>query len=231
MSQLKTVVGTHCRVTIFRMLKQCDYLSSYSHRGQYYTLPQVCDFDDRGLWQHRNIYFSKYGNLQQTTQAFVDLSQAGLNARELEGMLHVEVREPLLLLFRNNRIHRSKLAGAYIYVSADKVKQKKQLLLRKEHCDISALGLLPESVLNSHELKAAMILFFSLLDEQQRRLYAGLESYKLGRGGDHAIAAFLDLNEHTVSRGRKELFGGQYCTQGTRRKGGGRKRVEKKRLK
>lgn len=28
----------------------------------------------------------------------------------------------------------------------------------------------------SHELKAAIILFFSLLDEKQHRLYAGLET-------------------------------------------------------
>ena len=34
------------------------------------------------------------------------------------------------------------------------------------------------------ELKAAIILFFSVLDEQQRRLYAGLESLTLGHGGD-----------------------------------------------
>jgi hypothetical protein len=38
------------------------------------------------------------------------------------------------------------------------------------------------------ELKAAMILFFSLLDERQRRLYAGLEAHKLGYGGDRKVA-------------------------------------------
>ena len=36
----------------------------------------------------------------------------------------------------------------------------------------------------SHELQAAIILFFSVLDEKQRRLYAGLESQKFGHGGD-----------------------------------------------
>ena len=83
--------------------------------------------------------------------------------------------------------------------------------------------------LDSDELKAAIILFFSLLDEQQRRLYAGLESYKLGRGGDVAISALLGVNVHTISRGRKELFGGEVNRQGVRSAGGGRKRLEKKR--
>ncbi len=34
------------------------------------------------------------------------------------------------------------------------------------------------------------MLFYSLLDEQQRRLFAGLESIKLGHGGDRILAEF-----------------------------------------
>jgi hypothetical protein len=81
------------------------------------------------------------------------------------------------------------------------------------------------------ELKAAIILFFSLLDEQQRRLYAGLEAHKIGYGGDRKIADFLGLDVHTVSRGRRELFGQQVERQRVRRKGSGRRPAEKKRPK
>jgi hypothetical protein len=42
------------------------------------------------------------------------------------------------------------------------------------------------------EVKAAILLFYSLFDEQQRRLYPGLESLKLGRGGDRQLADSLD---------------------------------------
>jgi hypothetical protein len=80
----------------------------------------------------------------------------------------------------------------------------------------------------SQELKAAMILFFSLLDEQQRRLYAGLEAQKLGYGGDSRIAEFLGLDVHTVARGRRELFSERVLRQGVREKRGGRTRTEKK---
>jgi len=45
-----------------------------------------------------------------------------------------------------------------------------------------------------------------LLDEQQRRLYAGLESLKLGRGGDRQLSDFLGLAPHTVARGRQQLL-------------------------
>jgi len=40
----------------------------------------------------------------------------------------------------------------------------------------------------------------------QRRLYAGLESLQLGRGGDRQLAGFLDLGPHTVARGRYQLL-------------------------
>jgi hypothetical protein len=73
------------------------------------------------------------------------------------------------------------------------------------------------------------VLFYSLLDEQQRRLYAGLEAYKLGHGGDRRIADFLGIGVHTVARGRQELFSNQVQREGVRQKGGGRKAVEKKR--
>jgi hypothetical protein len=56
------------------------------------------------------------------------------------------------------------------------------------------------------ELKASILLFFSLLDEQQRRLYAGLESLELGRSCDRQLADFLDLDPHTVARGRQQLL-------------------------
>jgi hypothetical protein len=80
----------------------------------------------------------------------------------------------------------------------------------------------------SDDLQAAILLLFSLLDEKQRRLFAGLESQKFGHGGDRKIAALLDLDVHTVARGRRELFSGQVESDGVRDPGGGRPAVEKK---
>jgi hypothetical protein len=81
------------------------------------------------------------------------------------------------------------------------------------------------------ELKASILLFYSLLDEQQRRLYAGLESLKLGRGGDRQLADFLELDPHTVARGRQQLLAQDVEVERARKAGGGRKPVEKKRPK
>jgi hypothetical protein len=57
------------------------------------------------------------------------------------------------------------------------------------------------------------------------------QALKLGHGGDSKIAEFLGIDSHTVARGRRELFGEAVQRQRVRKKGGGRKAVEKKRLK
>ena len=79
------------------------------------------------------------------------------------------------------------------------------------------------------ELKAAILLFYGLLDEQQRRLFAGLEAIKLGRGGDTILATFLNIDPHTVARGRQQLLDHDVAPERIRRVGGGRIPVEKKR--
>ena len=72
-----------------------------------------------------------------------------------------------------------------------------------------------------------MVLFYSLLDEQQRRLYAGLESLEWGHGGDQRMARLFGLDAETVARGRRELLSGQVLPERVRRVGGGRPRPKK----
>ena len=50
LDELKQALGTSVNVTVFRKLKLLDYLTSYSHRGRYYTLREIARFDDNGLW-------------------------------------------------------------------------------------------------------------------------------------------------------------------------------------
>ena len=83
----------------------------------------------------------------------------------------------------------------------------------------------------THELKAAIFLFYSLLDEKQRRLYAGLEALKIGHGGDRKIADLFEIDIHTVPKGRKELFESNVEIHTVRKKSGGRKTIKKKFLK
>ncbi len=67
----------------------------------------------------------------------------------------------------------------------------------------------------------------STLDERQQRLYVGLESKRLGHGGDRQLARITGLSVATIARGRHELEHTEAST-GIRRVGGGRPRTEKK---
>jgi len=48
-------------------------------------------------------------------------------------------------------------------------------------------------------------LFLGRLDEQQRRLYAAIESIKHGHGGDVLLSRITGMNVDTIRRGRREL--------------------------
>lgn len=233
MAELKDGLGTRVDMTIFRKLKELGYCTSYSDGGRYYTLSDITKFDENGLWSFKSIYFSKYGTLLATTAACVESAEAGCFANELDELLHVTVKDALLKLVNDGQIFREKLNGKYLYCSADASVRRKQIQARHIHQSSVMPASLPVGVGNamSDDLKAGIILFFCLLDERQRRLFAGLESLKLGHGGDLKIAELLGLDVSTVARGRKELIEKDVDIERVRKAGGGRHSVEKKRLK
>ncbi len=227
LGQLKEALGTTGTMTVFRRLKALGYRTSYSHRGKYYTLEETPEFDEQGLWDWHSVWFSRYGNLVETSREFVEEADSGFTAGELEGILHVDCKRALLKLHREGRVARSRIGGVYVYLAKHKDSERRQRLCRQEQAAMAEV-MPPVVEALSHELGAAIILFFSLLDEHQRRLYAGLEAQKFGHGGDRKIADLLGLDVHTVARGRRELFAGEVDPQRVRRKGAGRKAVEKK---
>jgi hypothetical protein len=231
LTQLKQALGTSVDVTVFRKLRELDHLTSYSHRGCYYTLREIAHFGADGLWSCQSVWFSCYGTLLNTAESFVNQSSAGYFAEELAKALHVEVHDALLHLVRQGRIARQQVSGLYLYTSLSSDVRRLQLLERRTCGSVSVVTDFSKLEVSPNELKAAIVLFYSLLDEQQRRLYAGLESLRLGHGGDTQLADFLDITSHTVARGRQQLLNQDVEIGRMRRPGAGRKPVEKKRLK
>ncbi len=232
MPELKKALGTEVDATVFRKLKQLSYRTSYSHRGSYYTLDETARFDEKGLWSFDSVWFSSEGTLIDTAEAFVENAEAGYFVEELDGVLHVGTKEPLLRLVQQQRIARESLSGLYLYCSIEPALRQRQLLARSVRQDEPTLAssvAVRDAV--DDELKASMVLFLSTLNEKQRRLYAGLESLKLGYGGDQRIADFVGLDAHTVAKGRRELAQHDVDVERIRKAGGGRKPAEKKRRK
>jgi len=225
--ELKGALGTNVAMTVFRKLRQLSYRTSYSHGNRYYTLDRIADFDEHGLWSCRSARFSRYGTLLKTLERFIGHAQAGYFARELQAALHVGVKESLLKLARRGRVVREKISGRFLYCSPDSTVRGKQILSRRA----KEMEQTPQEARITDKVKAAIVLFLSLLNEQQRRIYAGLEALKVGRGGDRWIAELLDLHPATVARGRQELVAGKVLADRVRKEGGGRKALEKKRRK
>jgi hypothetical protein len=231
LQQLKQALGTDVEMTVFRKLKLLDYLSSYSHRGGFYTLPGIPKFDHLGLVSIRGVRFSRFGTLQNTVFTLVRDSDQGYFADELRQLLHVEVKEVLRTLVQQNRLIRERVGMRFWYAASDPAVQQRQRLARRfDERPPDAEVLTPVTPV-SDKVKAALVLFVSLLDEKQRRLYAGLESLRLGPGGDRKIAELLGVHSDTVARGRRELLGGDIDSGRVRRAGGGRKALKKKRPK
>ena len=227
--ELKRVLGTHTALTVFRKLKQLGYLASYTHRGRFYTLADIPRFDDRGLWSHQTVWFSRHGTLLSTVEAFVLASPNGYYADELADVLHAEVQEPLRHLVQRERLSRTEVDGQFLYTSIESPDRRNQTMARSSAPAVPLAVHSAALEVSPDELKAAIILFYGLLDEQQRRLFAGLESIRLGHGGDTLLGDFLGLDAHTVARGRQQLLDRNVVSGRMRRQGGGRHPAEKKR--
>ncbi len=225
MEDLRKIIGTQSRMTVFRRLKELNYITSYSQSAKYYSLYRIAEFNNQGLWFYKSVLFSRHGTLIKSVEYFVNESEMGYTASELEKILKIKVDDVLFGLVKGQKIEREKFSGRYVYYSRRHQIKKQQELFRKDTVDKYSKPMEPDILMN--ELKASLIIFFSMLDEKQRRLYAGLESLKVGHGGDKYISEVFDINEKTVSRGRKELLEQKVEVDTIRKKGGGRKEISR----
>ena len=58
--ELKAALQTNVTMTVFRKLKQLNYLSSCSHSGKYYSLKRFTKFNENGYCFINSILFSTY---------------------------------------------------------------------------------------------------------------------------------------------------------------------------
>jgi hypothetical protein len=208
-------------MTIYRILKELRYYSSYSDKGQYYTVEEIPNFDENGLWSCKSVHFSKCGTLENTIVHMVRGSNTGYSAAELKFFLKVNVQNALLKLHKSGKIVRKEINGEYVYFSS--TSSEKQLEDRKKTVFIG-------SKLEKFDHDMHLKTFLSVLNEKQRRLYLGFESLKIGYGGDIKIANETGVNVKTVARGRKELTMKKITPGRIRKEGAGRPALKKKEI-
>ncbi len=127
MSDLCEVIGSSSRMTVFRRLRELEYVSSYTHAGRYYTLYDIARFDTDGIWFYDDIGFSQNGSLKNTVTYLVHNGDVGKFHLDLERQLRVRVHNVLLDLVRSKQIKRTKFEGQFLYLSTDKARSTKQI--------------------------------------------------------------------------------------------------------
>lgn len=151
MKTLVKALDGRSRRSIFRDLTSNGYLSSYTHTGRYYTLAQIPELDEHGLWFFQGVGFSKAGTLKSTVTELVHTSEAGRRHEELESLLRIRVHNTLLILVRDGSIGRERIEKAYLYVSGEKVRAAEQVERRQAFLDEATKGVevevLPDTTL------------------------------------------------------------------------------------
>jgi len=221
---VKKALGMPARMTAFRRLKCLDYRASCSHAGRYYTLNEIADYDEHGLWVFNGICFSRHGSLVNTLEHLVCASREGYFASELQGLLHIRVRNALAGLCQGGRLHREQIGREYLYVSA--MMGDRQLDRRKRSIQEGTANK-PEDAFGAEKIQEGLRTLLSVLNEKQRRLYLGFESMKLGYGGDTRISQVSGVNVKTIARGRRELDSKNVTPHRIRQAGAGRPSIKK----
>ena len=111
-----------------RYLKDLHGLTSYTHRGQYVTLPDMARFDEHGLWFYRQVGFSRFGNSLSTIVGLIEQSRKGFSREQLEAILKIGISKQIQILVQRERVHRVKLGSKYLYIPEAAMQDKKRRL-------------------------------------------------------------------------------------------------------
>lgn len=120
-------------MTVFRILKEYGYYTSYNYNATYYTLHDVPQFDPLGLWAYRDVRFSCYRTLNETIVAVVQKSNAGMTVREVEDRLQTQAANLLCRLVHEGKLRQRSFRGRQlVYLAADGKQADRQYQQRQE---------------------------------------------------------------------------------------------------
>lgn len=205
MHEIKKTLQSTSKATIFRKLKRVGYIASYSHAGKYYTLDIIAKYNRYGPWSFEGMHFSRDGTLVNTLEILINRPSEGCFANELQKLVQIRVFNALTHLVLKGKVYREQISGEYFYISltigTDQLaKRKAAIIANRSQDEKITLPCYSDEIVNSFKN------FLSGLNERQARLYLGLESMKLGYGGDKTISELTGVNVKTISKGRIELL-------------------------
>lgn len=118
--------------TIQRMITPLGTIRSYDHNGRYFSLEKLARFNAIGIWEYKNIHFSKFGTLKNTLVAIINNSSQGMDASQIKDALGLDTRSFLFQYKDTSGIKREKVGNHYVYFSAEPGRYAEQLSNRKQ---------------------------------------------------------------------------------------------------
>ena len=147
LNELFHVLDTQSRMSVFRRLKLMGFLTSFTHAGRYYTLPDIPKFDTFGLWFYQDVGFSRAGTLKSTIVDIVHSSEAGMTPTEILNLLRLRVPNSLYNtlheLIKNKQLKRHRLQGLPLYTDIDSDIAQNQVATRREKIKSRSLPAVP----------------------------------------------------------------------------------------
>ncbi len=166
--ELKQQIPSSVR-TIRRRLQEWGALASFNHNSRFYTLPELPQLDEDGLWFHRDIGFSSHGHLPQTIVALVQKSPGGLTAAELGQRLRLDPRSFLWQFHQHPSLQREKYQGRYVYFTTDPALAARQKA-------VWSVALAPGPLPSAEESIAVLVQAIQHPDHTPEQLAADLHS-------------------------------------------------------
>ena len=102
--EIKSRFPNRSESSIRRDLSKLKCVTSYTDNSKYYTLPDIPDYDDFGLWQYGTTRFSRHGTIKETARILIDGSTCGLSHTELSNILGVPLYNSLRALVKEGSV-------------------------------------------------------------------------------------------------------------------------------
>jgi len=138
---LKTKSGWKS-ITLYRKIKACNLLVSYNQNAKFYTLSKLAHFNHNGIWNYKQILFSKHGNLFNTLIALINNSITGYTAKELTTIIEIKADDALRILWVSKRVNKQKVGSTNVYFSIKPELFSQQLTVREQPSRVALSSLI-----------------------------------------------------------------------------------------
>jgi len=173
--ELKTKSGCNPR-TLQRKIRSCNLLVSYNKNAKFYTTSSLAHFNHSGIWNYKQILFSKHGNLFNTIIVLINNSIKGYTAKELTAIIQVKADDALRILWTSKRIQKQKIGSTNVYFSANPELFAQQLSVREQQMPVS----LPSLLLSDNQIVIAVLVEIIQRDSLDCKiLYKGVKKQNI----------------------------------------------------